>query len=206
MSGPARSLGTASNWAMCIVTRTPPYLSEPKHGWSTGNAANRLRTKLQDLTDHQLALASCPRSPCSLCRRRRTDQGSDSRAVPGRSVLDVGLSAFPLGFDRACPADYGAPSSRSHADWRWKVHRRQYERFGESGGKWPPTPRSSTPRRRSETPAEQPSRGGQKVTSGSPKKSAMKFTKKKPKNTTLTSSSTVCHHFGRALLGSLLFR
>jgi hypothetical protein len=47
---------------------------------------------------------------------------------------------------------------------------------------------------------------GQKVTSGSPKKSEMKLTKKKPKNTTLTSSSTVCHHFGRAVLGSLLFR
>jgi hypothetical protein len=47
---------------------------------------------------------------------------------------------------------------------------------------------------------------GQKVTSGSPKKSEMKLMKKKPKNTTLTSSSTVCHHFGRAFLGSLLFR
>jgi hypothetical protein len=49
-------------------------------------------------------------------------------------------------------------------------------------------------------------RAGQKVISGSPKKSAMKLTKKKPKNTTLTNSSTVCHHFGRAVLGSLLFR
>ena len=55
-------------------------------------------------------------------------------------------------------------------------------------------------------PVEQPPNGGQKVTSGSPKKSEMKLTKKKPKNTTLTSSSTVCHHFGRAALGSLLFR
>jgi hypothetical protein len=55
-------------------------------------------------------------------------------------------------------------------------------------------------------PVEQPRNGGQKVTSGSPKKSEMKLTKKKPKNTTLTSSSTVCHHFGRAVLGSLRFR
>ena len=55
-------------------------------------------------------------------------------------------------------------------------------------------------------PVEQPPNSGQKVTSGLPKKSEMKLTKKKPKNTTLTSSSTVCHHFGRAVLGSLLFR
>jgi hypothetical protein len=55
-------------------------------------------------------------------------------------------------------------------------------------------------------PVEQPPNGGQKVTSGLPKKSEMKLMKKKPKNTTLTSSSTVCHHFGRAVLGSLRFR
>src|SRR5829696_1279423 len=50
------------------------------------------------------------------------------------------------------------------------------------------------------------SAAGQKVTSGSPEKSELKLTKKKPKNTTLTSSSTVCHHFGRAVLGSWRFR
>jgi hypothetical protein len=87
----------------------------------------------------------------------------------------------------------------------WEVHRRQYSALRGQV--------ESDHRRRGRElhvpaliPVEQPPNGGQKVTSGLPKKSEMKLTKKKPKNTTLTSSSTVCHHFGRAALGSLLFR
>jgi hypothetical protein len=99
----------------------PPCLSEPKHGlvdWKCGRPTSD----------------EAPRSDRSSAREGHGARGRLSPCAPPQTNGPItrcagslgtcrrwGLSPFPLGFDHACPADYGAPSSRSHVDWVGKA-------------------------------------------------------------------------------------